>query len=305
MNTAAADAPSGPVVTVGTFDGVHVGHQMVVRYLLGRARALGAPSRVVTFDPHPRAVVRGEHVPLLTTVAERVEKLAALGVDDTIVLPFTIELASMRAEDFVVDLLVRQLGVRELVIGYDHGFGRGREGDAELLRSLGARHGFTVDVIPPHLVEEHTVSSTLIRDLLVQKGDATAARALLGAPYRLSGTVVRGDQRGRLLGFPTANLETPGDKVLPLGGVYAVRVLAGRDDWPGMLNIGARPTFDGVEQRVEVHLLGFEGDLYGQTLSLDFIERLRDERRFDGIEALKEQLNEDARRCTTLFGLTR
>ncbi len=299
----AAQPSPGAVVTVGTFDGVHVGHQEVVRYLVDRARTQGVPGRVVTFHPHPREVVRGDTIPLLTTVEERAEKLAQLGIETTIVIPFTPEFAALSAEAFVVDVLVGRLKMGEIVIGYDHGFGRGRSGDAELLRALGEAHFFAVDVIPPHLVEKHAVSSSLIREVLAMQGDVDQAQKLLGAPYALSGKVVQGDQRGRLLGFPTANLAVDARKLLPLRGVYAVRVCseAGTEIWPGMLNIGSRPTFDGVEQRIEVHLLGFSGDLYGDTLRIEFIERLRDEQRFDGIEALKRQLREDAQRCTRLL----
>ncbi len=293
----------GAVVTVGTFDGVHVGHQEVVRYVLARAEARGVPGLVVTFDPHPREVVRGEEVPLLTTVEERTEKLAALGISKTVVIPFTPAFAAMSAEAFVTDVLVDELHMGEIVIGYDHGFGRGREGDADLMRRLGAECGFTVDVIPPHLVEKYAVSSSLVREVLLEKGDVAQARALLGTPYTLSGEVVRGDERGRLLGYPTANLKPRASKLVPKRGVYAVEVVRARDRFFGMLNIGHRPTFGGVETRLEVHLFDFDGDLYGETLTVEFIDRLRDEQRFDGIEALKEQLDRDARRCITLFGL--
>ncbi len=292
---------AGSVLTVGTFDGVHLGHQEVVRYVVARARERGAPALVVTFDPHPRTVVRGESVPLLTTVEERAALLDERGIAHTLVLPFTPEFAALPAADFVRQVLVDKLRVGEVVIGYDHGFGRRREGNADLLRRLGPELGFAVDVIPAHLVARHAVSSSQIRALL-QTGDVAQAAALLGRPYRLSGTVVEGDRRGRLIGFPTANIEPPPEKLVPLAGVYAVRVQVEGQAWPAMMNIGTRPTFNGVEQRVEAHLLGFSGDLYGKPLSVEFIARLRDEQRFSGIDALRKQLEDDAARCSAWLG---
>lgn len=291
----------GSVVTVGTFDGVHLGHQEVIRYLVGRAREQGVPGLVVTFDPHPREVVRGEAVPLLTTVEERAHYLAELGVHHTIVIPFNRDFAAIPAARFVEDVLVGRLQMGEIVIGYDHGFGRKREGNADLLRAIGPDLGFRVDVIPAHVVEKHVVSSSQIRTLLIEHGDAGHARELLGRPYRLAGTVVEGDRRGRLIGFPTANLRVDARKIVPLRGVYAVRAGVGGVRWPAMMNIGVRPTFDGQEMRLEVHLLGFEGDLYGKEVVVEFIARLRDEQRFDGIDALRRQLEEDAARCSALL----
>lgn len=288
------------VVTVGTFDGVHVGHQAILRYLQQRAAVQSGQSVVVSFDPHPREVVHGEAVPLLTTVHERSDVMEQLGIDRFIVIAFTRAFSKLDAQAFVERVLVEQVGLKEIVIGYDHGFGRGREGDSELLERLGSRHGFTVDVIPAQAVEEHVVSSTQIRKQLVDHGDVTLAAEMLGRPYRFTGTVIEGEQRGRALGFPTANLvPTHPRKVVPRRGVYAVRVAganvpAGQG---GMMNIGQRPTFDGTGQHQEVHLFDYEGALYGQDLRIEFVKRIRDERRFDGIEALKEQLSRDRVRC--------
>ncbi len=288
------------LVTVGTFDGVHLGHQAILRYLVRRARANGGSSVVVTFDPHPREVVRGEPVPLLTTIEERAELLEALGLDRFIVIPFTPAFARLSAEDFVERILVGRIGLKEIVIGYDHGFGRGRGGDAALLEALGEKLGFAVDVIPPQVVEEHVVSSTEIRALLIDEGDVREAARLLGRPYALGGTVVEGARRGRSIGFPTANLEVEHPrKVIPKAGVYAV--LATLDDGVttlgGMMNIGRRPTFENTGLHLEVHLLDFEGDLYGRRLRIEFVERLRDERKFDSVDALVEQLSRDRERC--------
>lgn len=297
------------VVTVGTFDGVHVGHQAIIRYLVNRAADKEGTSVVVSFSPHPREIVHGEDVPLLTTIEERADALANLGVDRFIILPFTKEFSRLKAEAFVEDILVGRIGLQEVVIGYDHAFGRDRRGDADLLETLGSRHGFSVDVIPPQVVEEHVVSSTEIREL-IGAGDVGTAAQLLNRRYSLLGTVVRGDGRGQEIGFPTANLQVEHPrKVIPRVGVYAVKVTImsdpGGGDEPdplrGMMNIGHRPTFGRRELSLEVHLLDFSGDLYGRDLRVEFVERMRDERRFESKEALVEQLSEDRSRCMDLL----
>lgn len=285
-------------VTVGTFDGVHKGHQAIVRYVVARAREGGGKSVVITFDPHPRAVVHGQAVPLLSTVAERAAVLEGLGVDRFIVINFTKAFSQLDAEAFVESVLVDTVGLQEIIVGYDHGFGRGRKGDNELLETLGEKRGFAVDVIPPQVVEAHVVSSSEIRRQL-EDGNVALAAEMLGRFYSLTGTVVPGDRRGRTIGFPTANLgiDHP-DKVIPQGGVYAVRVHgAAAAVRGGMMNIGYRPTFGGETLRLEVHLFDFEGDLYGRQLRIEFVEWIRTERKFDGIAALKEQLSEDRQRC--------
>lgn len=284
------------VVTTGTFDGVHLGHQAILRYLVARAHEQGGVPTVVTFDPHPREVVGGHAVPLLTTLDERAALLASYGVERFVVLPFTRDLSMLEPEAYVEQVLRETIGLREIVIGYDHRFGRGRSGGRETLEALGARDGFSVDVIPEQIEHGVTVSSTQIRRLLLETGDAEAAAALLGRPYRLAGTVVHGDGRGRLVGFPTANVQ-PADprKLLPRVGVYAVRaLLPDGTRVPAMMNVGRRPTFetDGAV-KVEVHVLDWTGDLYGRTLAVDVVARLRDEQRFDGVEALVAQLHED------------
>ncbi len=283
------------VVTTGTFDGVHRGHQAILRYLVSRARDIGGVPTVVTFSPHPREVVTGEPVPLLTTLDERADRLASLGVERFVVLPFSRDLSMMEPEAYVTDVLRGTVGLREIVIGYDHRFGRGRAGNRATLERLGARDGFTVDVIPEQVERGITVSSTQIRRLL-DAGDAAGAAALLGRPYRITGTVIHGDARGRLIGVPTANVEpTHRRKVVPRVGVYAVRVTL-RDGTVhgGMMNVGRRPTFetDGAV-RAEVHLFGFDGDLYGHTVAVDVVARLRDEMRFESVNALVERLGED------------
>ncbi len=283
------------VLTVGTFDGVHLGHQAILGYLRERAAAVGGRSVVVSFDPHPREVVLGEHVPLLTTLDERADLLESLGIDRFVVLPFTRDLSNLEPEAYVEQVLIGTVGLREVVVGYDHRFGRNRSGSRETLEALGARLGFGVDVIPEQIVRETTVSSSAIRRLLGDEGDVATAGEMLGRPYFLTGTVVRGDGRGRTIGYPTANLRVHGDrKLVPRVGVYAVRVELGGEELAGMLNVGRRPTFetDGALS-VEVHLFDMDRDLYGDTLRIAFTARIRDEVRFDGPEALVAQLRHD------------
>lgn len=289
------------VLTVGTFDGVHRGHQAILRYLLQRADEQDGTSTLISFDPHPRSVVHGEPVPLLTTVDERADLLDDLGLDRFVVIPFTMNFARLDATTYVEDILVRRVGLQEIAVGYDHRFGANRKGDVDLLRTMGAEHGFTVDVIPAQEVDHQVVSSSAVRKAL-QNGDVQEADALLGRPYALRGTVAHGHERGRQLGFPTANIELPDPrKLTPRNGVYATRVaLPDGSTRAGMMNIGRRPTFDGMNVTVEVHLLDFEGDLYGQTLRVEFLQRLRDEQQFSSADDLAVQLAKDKRHCSTV-----
>lgn len=296
------DRDDRSIVTVGTFDGVHRGHQAIIEYLNSRAENQDGPSTLVSFDPHPRSVVHGADVPLLTTVEERAALLERLGVDRFVVIPFSEEFAQLPPEVYVEDVLVNRIGLQEITVGYDHRFGKKREGDIDLLKDLGPTHGFEVDVIPPQEVDQDVVSSRGIRDLLSEKGDAEAAAEHLGRPYELSGIVARGEGRGREIGYPTANLALEDNRrLVPKRGVYATRVqLPGGDCRGGMMNIGRRPTFDGMDVTVEVHLFDFDGDLYGERLAVQFLRRLRDERKFDSPDALAMQLSEDEQHCRTI-----
>lgn len=290
------------VVTVGTFDGVHRGHQAIIEYLRRRAEDQSGPSTLVSFDPHPRSVVHGDDVPLLTTVAERADLLEDLGLDRFVVIPFSMEFAQLSPEAYVRDVLVQRIGVQEITVGYDHRFGKDRAGDVDLLRELGATHAFEVDVIPPQEVDRDVVSSSSIRTLVGEEGAIEQANERLGRPYRLKGIVAHGEGRGRELGYPTANLALEdARKLIPKRGVYATTVTLpdGRQEG-GMMNIGRRPTFDEMDVTVEVHLLDFEGDLYGEQLSVQFLRRLRDEQKFQSAEALTAQLSEDEQRCRTV-----
>ena len=295
----------GTVLTVGTFDGVHRGHQLVLARLAARAREVGLKSMLVTFDPHPLEVINPAAAPpQLTVGAERSEVLAESGVDYLAVLPFTTNLRSYGAEEFVELILRRRFRMRELLIGHDHGFGRGREGDVEVLQALGARRGFRVEVIAPvSLGDGRPISSTSIRRA-VAGGDLQRAAAGLGRPYGVSGVVVAGSQRGRLLGYPTLNLAMPSRrKLLPPEGVYAVRVQTPQGPLGGMMNLGPRPTFGEQETTLEVHAFEGGGDWYGAWIRVDFIARLRDTVKFPSKEALVAQLERDAANARVALAL--
>ncbi|HEX6536561.1 MAG TPA: bifunctional riboflavin kinase/FAD synthetase [Gemmatimonadaceae bacterium] len=294
----------GTVLTVGTFDGVHLGHRDVLARLVERARALRLDSVLVTFEPHPLEVVNPAAAPpLLTVGAEKLEIVAESGIDYMAIVPFTPTLQRYGAAAFVDEVLRRRFHVRHLVIGYDHGFGRGREGDVDKLRELGADRGFGVEVVDAVMVGDgRPVSSTLIRRAVAGGDLAHAARAL-GRPYSLSGRVRRGDRRGRLLGYPTINLERPSPrKLLPPEGVYAVRVQTPAGPFAGMMNMGPRPTFGDPTLGIEAHLFDADVDLYGAWVRVEFVRRLRETRAFSGPDALVAQLGrdaEDARRALT------
>jgi riboflavin kinase/FMN adenylyltransferase len=295
----------GTFVTVGTFDGVHLGHQDVLGRLARRAREAGLSSLLVTFEPHPLEVLRPADAPrMLTLHHEKLEVLSEVGLDYVAVVPFTRALAALDAADFVRRVLLARFRMRELLIGYDHRFGRGRSGDAAVLRALGAEHGFGVEVVQPVTAGgERPVSSTMIRQAVAAGDLHTAARGL-GRPYAVSGRVIAGEARGRALGFRTINLALPpARKLLPPEGVYAVRAQTPYGAYSGMMNLGARPTFDDGRVSLEAHLFDVDRDFYGAPVRLDFVTRLRDTRRFPDAAALVAQLRvdeADARRALTL-----
>lgn len=294
------------VVTVGTFDGVHRGHQDVLARLAQRAHALGTRSVLVTFDPHPLEVVNPSAAPQLLTVGdEKLEVLAESGIDYVAIVPFTRALAAFDAERFVDEVLLERYRVRHLLMGHDHGFGRNRAGDESVLRALGDARGFSVEVVAP-VVGAHgqPISSTFIRRA-VAGGDLERAREGLGRWYAVGGRVVRGEQRGRRLGFPTINVPLPSPrKLLPPQGVYAVRVQTPHGPYGGMLNLGPRPTFHDDDVTLEAHLFEAEGDFYGMRVRIDFLSRLRDTVRFETPDALMTQLARDERAAREALALT-
>jgi riboflavin kinase/FMN adenylyltransferase len=292
------DAPTA-VVALGVFDGIHVGHREILMRAVRRARVLGLEALACTFDPHPMEVLQPDRVPPpITTLAERIDLIAEIGLDATVVLPFTRELAGVEPEVFVKDVLLARLHAREVVVGFNHRFGRGARGDPRLLEALGQRLGFAVDIVPPLAIDGEPVSSTGVRAAL-QQGDIERAARFLGRPYSVCGDVVRGAGRGRTLGFPTANVRTERALLVPTG-VYACRARWAGKVYPAVVNIGIRPTFANQDFAVEAYLLDFSGDLYDKPLCLSFHRRLREERRFPAVEALKEQIAQDvlsAREC--------
>lgn len=297
----------GTVLTVGTFDGVHRGHRLVLARLAARSRETGLASVLVTFTPHPLEIVNPAAAPLLLTAGEeKTEVLVESRIDYAVVLPFTPTLAAYSAEQFVDEVLLKRLGMRELLVGYDHGFGRGRAGDVEVLKALGAARGFGVVVVPPVPGRDgRPISSTAIRRGIAGGDLATAADGL-GRPYSLSGVVVHGAGRGRRLGFRTINIGAPSSrKLLPPEGVYAIRAVTTTGSFGGMMNLGPRPTFGESEIALEAHLFDADGDWYGSRVRVDFIARLRGTRKFSGADALARQLARDGEMARVTLGRAR
>lgn len=284
----------GTVATVGTFDGVHRGHWAVLLEIQERARVTGRRAVLLTFHPHPLRIVRPEAAPrLLTTPVEKKEILAESGLDYAVFLSFTQALSRYSPRRFVEEILVGRLGVEELVIGYDHGFGRGRSGDVDTLREIGDELGFEVAVVGPVEMGSGPISSSRIRDA-VSAGDMDAAREGLGRPYSMRGFVVHGDGRGRTLGFPTANLEIGSqEKALPPAGIYAVRAAFRDGVFCGALHLGPRPTFRGSPPTIELHVLDFDRDVYGEEVRVDLIRYLRPVSAFESAQALVRQMEAD------------
>ncbi len=284
------------VVTVGTFDGVHLAHREIIREVVNRARMREGRSVVVTFDPHPKEVVTSARGPvqLLSTLRERIQLFGELQTEDLVIIPFTYEFSRISASTFYQEYVNRIIGVSEVVVGYDHMFGRDREAGARELMALGRSLDFSMFAVHPLTLDGEPISSTRIRKVL-SGGDVERAHGMLGYDYPLTGTVVTGDRRGRTLGFPTANLEAEDPrKLIPGNGVYLVAVRVAGQDGFGMMNIGVRPTLTSGEQRVlEVHILDFDREIYGETMTVTFLQRLRDERKFGSLGELVEQLGRD------------
>jgi riboflavin kinase/FMN adenylyltransferase len=288
-------------VTLGNFDGVHLGHQAILKRLAALAREAGGTSILVTFDPHPVTVLAPHKAPAqLTTTDEKLRRLEGCGLDAVVVIPFNEAFAAVEAEDFIEEILIGMLDVTHLVVGPDCRFGKNRRGSRAMLDAFGRDQDFTVEGIEPIISMEEKISSSRIRGAIAQ-GNVHEASLMLGHLHLLEGVVIEGDKRGRTIGFPTANV-SPADRMLiPARGVYRGFVQQGSSRLPAVINIGVRPTFDNDNLSVEAHILHFDGDLYGQNIGIEFAERIRDEMKFDSVEALKQQITEDVEQAQIAF----
>lgn len=297
-------APGGSVVAVGAFDGLHRGHQALLSEVRQRAQALGCTPIVVSFEPLPRAFFSKEPVPRLSSVREKLLGFAAAGMTHTLLLRFNRALTAMSPEEFIQGVLIERLNVREVWVGADFRFGHKRAGDVAMLERIGKEHGFVAHTMPAVLLDGERVSASRVRALLAA-GNFGAVAPLLGRPFVIEGKVEYGNQLGRELGFPTANIHLR-DRVTPVHGIFAVRVGLGEAEcsWPGVASLGTRPTVNEVDEPLlEVHLFDFEGDLYGQRMAVEFVAKLRDEMKFDGLDALKAQMRHDERSAREILGM--
>jgi len=284
-----------PVVTIGTFDGVHLGHRLILEEVKRHAAAIGGESMVITFEPHPRQVLQArDAVKILTPLADKLSLITEAGIQHVAVTPFTKDFSQLSATAYVEDFLVKEFNPAAIVIGYDHRFGHDRCGDIALLRQYSKAHNYEVHEIPAHMVRDAAISSTRIRQALIS-GDVDIAAQMLGRPYSLCGQVVSGQQLGRTLGYPTANVQPlAADQLIPAQGVYAVRVAVGGELYGAMLSIGTRPTVtDSDSVSIEVYIFDFDRDIYGQEVIVQFIQRMRDELKFDSLDTLKDAIKQD------------
>ena len=291
------------VVTIGTFDGIHTGHKKIIARLREIASSINGETVVVSFFPHPRLVLFPDDndLKLLNTEEEKTDLLAASGIDNFNIIDFTKEFSRMSSLEFVRDILVNGIGAKKLVIGYDHHFGRNREGSLENLRELAPLYGFEVEEIPAQDINNIAISSTKIRNALLL-GNIATANSFLGYNYSLSGNVVKGNQLGKTIGFPTANIAVKSRyKLIPANGVYAVKVKVADVLYDGMLNIGVRPTVNGQSLTIEANIFAFDAIIYDETITVYFVDRIRNEMKFSGLESLKEQLKKDKEYCTTML----
>jgi riboflavin kinase/FMN adenylyltransferase len=280
------------VVTVGNFDGVHLGHQALMQKVKERARAIDGTSVVFTFEPHPVKVLKGKHLPLITPFPRKMELIAQQGIEIAVCPPFTKEFAQIGAKEFICEILMKKIGMKEMVVGYDFAFGKKREGNIDSLKTWGEKLGFKVHVVGPICINGVIVSSTKVREFIMA-GEMERVKELLGRYYQVTGKVIRGKNRGgRLLGIPTANLKLI-NEVFPKNGVYAVEVIYEDKTYHGVANIGFNPTFGDNALSVETHILDFNQNIYGETIRVIFVKRLRDEKKFDNLEALKAQIQKD------------
>jgi riboflavin kinase/FMN adenylyltransferase len=296
-----ADIARPTVLTLGVFDGLHLGHQLIIKTVVDRARSIGAVPTVITFEPHPRAVLHPESAPpLLQTLDQKIEAMGVLGIEQTIVIHFDQAFAQIRAEDFLRDIIASRLHAQEVYLGRGFSFGHNREGNIDLLRRVSQELKFVADEVPEVRLRGKRIGSTVVRQLLLD-GRVNLARRMLGRPYGVEGPVARGDARGVGLGFPTANVQ-PHNRVIPRRGVYVTATLIGAQWRRSVTNIGVRPTFgDALEPSVETHVIDWSGDLYGDVLRVRFLHRLRDEKKFGSIDELKAQIERDVARAERYF----
>lgn len=286
------------VITIGTFDGVHIGHRKILEKITHSAKYLNCESIVLTFFPHPRMVLQeNSSIKLLNTMEEKGKLLQKIGIDNLIIHPFDKEFSQLSAEEFVKKVLVEQLQIQKIIIGYDHRFGRNRTADINDLIVFGEKYDFEVEQISAQEIDDIAISSTKIRTAIAE-GTISLANEYLGYNYFFSGTVIKGNQLGRTIGFPTANIQIKEDyKLIPKNGVYIVKSYLQEELIYGMMNIGNRPTVNGTNQTIEVHFLNFNEDLYGQEITIELLEFIRDEQKFDSLDALKNQIQKDKEYC--------
>lgn len=283
---------SNSIITLGNFDGLHLGHQALIKMIIDRARETGAVSLVVTFRPHPLKILAPDKCPpLISIYEEKIKLFEKLGIDVLVKIPFTLDFSSMTPKDFVKNILYDLLGAKEIFVGSNYRFGKGREGNIRMLKELGEELGFKVREVEQVSLNGEVISSTKIRNLL-KDGNVEHAARLLGRDYAITGVVIKGDGRGKGLGFPTANIASK-HAIIPSDGVYAVRLFARDKYYDGVANIGLRPTFEKKELAIEVHIFDFNEDLYGEEISVFFIKKIREEKRFENIDALIKQINAD------------
>jgi riboflavin kinase / FMN adenylyltransferase len=291
------------VVTSGTFDGVHLGHQKILNRLNEVATETSGQSVVITFYPHPRSVISPDNqtINLLSTLDEKIELLEKSGVNHLVIIPFTREFSELSSEEFIQKILIETIGTKTLVIGFDHRFGKNREGGFDYLKENKERYGFNIEEIPRHDLENVGISSSKIRKAL-NEGDVPTADHFLGRNYSISGVIVKGKQLGRTIGFPTANIQVREiAKLVPADGVYAVKVYYREEEFGGMLNIGNRPTVDGTFKTIEVNIFDFDREIYGETLKVEFLQKIRNEQKFNGLDELKTQIAKDKETCMAIL----
>ena len=295
-------ANSKSILTIGTFDGVHLGHQKIITSLVTKAKQKSLQANILTFFPHPRMVLQKEsNLKLIDTLEEKQNLLSELGIDNLIIQPFSKEFSKLTAIEFTRDVLVNELGMSALMIGYDHRFGKNREASVEDLITYGQSYNFEVTVIPAQDISSITVSSTKIRDA-IKISNFKKVNQFLGRPYELNGKVIKGNGVGRIIKYPTANIEIKEIyKLIPPKGVYLVKIYLGENEFSGMMNIGNRPTINGLNQTIEVYIFDFNKDIYGKNLKVCFLKKIRKEKKFDSLPSLKSQLKKDEENCKRIL----